>query len=268
VRNSLRPQSDTMSVNMERLLNTLRFWSRGIRLYLSAGILLVTLEVWWWVTVVVPSTQLQIIRVQEIFAWLAIGLLALTLLIGPGMKVFSGIPGKGIIRDSRRMIGIGAAWFASLHAAVAYIKQFNGSNPFSLPKLYEQSLLLGVIGLICLLALAFTSVNAIMRSWGVWWFRLHRLVYVAALAGLMHAFMVGAHASSTLALLFLGAVAAIWTGLQLYILLRHPQQSFWYIITLSYGVILLAAVLNYGLTQHLGRNALIGNHLEHSEHTE
>jgi DMSO/TMAO reductase YedYZ heme-binding membrane subunit len=246
-----------------KILSTLRYWAGGIRLYIGIGIAVVTLEVIWWAHTVFPDASLATIRMQEVYAWLSVFLLSVTLLIGPVTKAFARLPWKPQIRDARRLIGIGAAWFALLHMVITYFGQLKGGNPFDLPLLYQKSLLLGVIAMICLLALAFTSVNAIMKAWGVWWFRLHRLVYVAALAALMHAFIIGAHATGTVALVAIAGVSAIWIGFNLYLLKQNPQASKWKLFALSYGVLMLLAVLNYGLSQHQIHNGVIIDHSRH-----
>ncbi|HEX8227348.1 MAG TPA: ferric reductase-like transmembrane domain-containing protein [Candidatus Saccharimonadales bacterium] len=248
---------------MDSLRNTLRYYGRGIRLYLSIGIVLLTLEVLWWGIAVYGATDLATIRIQEAYAWLSVALLVLALLIGPITKVFPKLPGMPMIRESRRIIGIGAAWFAVLHALLSYFKQFNADSIFGLPAIYQQSFALGILAIIALLALTFTSANAIMRAMGVWWFRLHRLIYVAILASLMHAFMIGAHATSLPVLVALAALAAIWIGCNIYLLFRDKDASFWRILALCIGTILLLATLNYGLTEYRGNNLIIGEHGEH-----
>jgi sulfoxide reductase heme-binding subunit YedZ len=248
---------------MHKLLATLQYWARGVRLYIAAGILLVTVEVLWWGRAVFGDTELAVTRIQEVYGWLSVGLLVTALLIGPVTKAFTRLPGKPLLWDARRLIGVGAAWFALLHTVIVYLAQFASANPFALPELYRQSLLLGVIALVALLLLAGTSFNAIMKAWGVWWFRLHRLIYVAVLAALMHAFMIGAHAPSKLSLILLGAVSAIWIGLNLYFLFRDPKAPWWRILALALGTLMLLAVLNYGLTRNLGYNTLVNDHSEH-----
>jgi DMSO/TMAO reductase YedYZ heme-binding membrane subunit len=235
---------------MPQFFEQLRHYTKGIRFYLILGIIVVTLEVWWWGTAVFGSTELSGIRIQEVYAWLSILFLCVTLLIGPATKIFSQLPGKQLIRESRRMIGIGGAWFGLLHAAIVYLKQFRGAQILQLPRLYQQSIVLGIIALIALTLLALTSFNQAMKTMGVWWFRLHRLVYVSALAALMHAFMIGAHATSAVALGLLAAVAAVWVGANIYLLVRSSDRSFWRIVALGYGTALLIAVLSYGVAQH------------------
>lgn len=252
-----------------QILTTLQTWQRGIRLYIAAAIGLVSVEVVWWSISLFGSTRLAAYRIEEFYAWFAVGLLAITLLVGPFLKIASQLPtsAKRMIGDSRRMLGIGAAWFASLHATTAYLSQFRTSNPFGLPTHDLQAICLGFVAVICLLALALTSFDRAMKTMGIWWFRLHRLVYLAALAGLMHAVMIGAHATNLTSLVALTALAVIWTVAQIYLAFRNAdQQSTLKIAVMSSGVIVLFAVLNYGLTQHLGYNAILHGHEQHEGH--
>ena len=252
-------------VDMHTLMTQFRYWTHGIRFYIALASVLVTIEVLWWGRAVFGDTPLATIRIQEAYAWISTGLLAAALMIGPVLKAFPALPGKQLLREARRMVGISAFWFGLLHALIPYFKQFNTADASRLPDIYQWSLLLGVVGLFILMLMAFTSFDGAMKSMGVWWFRLHRFVYLAALAILLHAFMIGAHATSAGVLIALAAVALLWIGLNIYLLVRSPNANFWRIIALSYGVMLLVAVLNYGLSQYLGFNEVISDHEGHPQ---
>ncbi len=176
---------------------TLRQWVRGIRFYIGVATGLFTVEVWWWVTRAYSGSSLYGIRAEEAYAWIAMVFLVAALSIGPLYRVFPRLPEKRLLFESRRLFGVGAAWFASLHVLIAYGSLFSFSNPFTLPGVYQRSFSLGTFAWLVLLALAFTSFNGAMRRLGPWWFRLHRLVYLAVVATLLHAFMIGTHASTT-----------------------------------------------------------------------
>jgi DMSO/TMAO reductase YedYZ heme-binding membrane subunit len=237
-------------------------WFKGIRLYIGVATVLVAVEVWWWAQVAFGSAQLSVIRAQETYAWLALGCIILALLIGPLLKMFPGISSavRHMLRESRRMIGVAAAFFAVLHASITYLALFRAPNPLTLATLYKQSFGLGVTALIILLLLAFTSFDKAFHGMGIWWFRLHRLIYAAVFVAVMHAFMVGSHASGGLPLILLGASALVLLGLHIYLLIRAGRASNWQIITITCAVIFAAAALNYGLTQHLGHNILLHAH--------
>ena len=250
---------------MKNILTTVKYWLSGVRLYIALITLLITLEVWWWAATLFGGTQLEIIRTQEVYAWLSVLFLTLTLLIGPVTKLFPKISGLAAIRDSRRALGISAAWFAALHTLITYFKQFQGINPLQLPATYQRSMLLGVIALAILITMAATSVNAIMKKWGVWWFRLHRLVYVAMILVLLHAFMIGAHATTTAALIVLNALAFIWVTINVAVLIRSQEIRASRAVSISLCIIVLAGTLTYGLNQHfeLAQSAAQAQALEH-----
>ena len=235
---------------MKNIPTTVKFWLGGVRIYIALMTPLITLEVWWWAATLFGGTQLEIIRTQEVYAWLSLLFLTLTLLIGPVTKLFPRMPGLPVIRDSRRALGISAAWFAALHMLITYFKQFGGINPLQLPATYQRSMLLGVIALAILIAMAATSVNAIMKKWGVWWFRLHRLVYAAVILVLVHAFMIGAHATTTVVLVILSALALIWIAANIAILIKSNEVTISRVLSISLCIIVLAGTLTYGLDQH------------------
>lgn len=105
----------------------LRHWLAGIRLYIAVATVVIAAEVWWWATVAYGGGTVTVIRAEEAYAWLALVALIVAVLIGPALKVFPGLPGKAMLRDARRMIGIAAAVFASLHAAISYIRLFQAA---------------------------------------------------------------------------------------------------------------------------------------------
>ena len=225
-------------------------WFYGIRLYIAMATVLVTGQVYWWTTSVYGDSSLAAIRLQEIYAWIALGLLLLALSIAPLCSVIKKLPGKPLLRDARRMLGLSAAWFASLHVGITYIDQFKAANPFSLPVIYQWTFFIGLVALIILLALAFTSFNAAFRKLGVWWFRLHRLVYLAVLLVLLHAFAIGVHATTAPFIGTLAVVVALLFAAHFYLSVgpgRNPTilRS----ITLCYGLVATVAVFAYGISQ-------------------
>lgn len=235
---------------IHKITALIQYWLAGIRIYIAFAAVILTLAVWWWGHTLFGGTQLEIIRIQEVYGWLSIGFLALALMIGPLLRLAPQLPGKAIIWDSRRAMGLSAAWFGLLHTLIVYFKQFDATNPTQLPSAYQQAMLIGLIGLIILLIMAATSVNAIMRSWGIWWFRVHRLVYAAVILVLIHAFMIGAHAVSKTALIALGILAFGYICLNLASLLRAREIRIQQVISIALCILILTGTLTYGLNQH------------------
>jgi methionine sulfoxide reductase heme-binding subunit len=88
----------------------------------------------------------------------------------------------------RRLIGLTAFWYACLHL-ITYVvfDQSLSLSEIARDIVKHPWVLLGFTGFLCLLPLAITSTNGwIRRLGGKRWQRLHRLVYVAAVAGVLH----------------------------------------------------------------------------------
>ena len=126
------------------------------------------------------------------FAILTTGLLALiflllTLLVTPLRKV----SGWNWLIFSRRTLGLYAFFYASLHFLIFFFKDRQGSITSTLDEMVKRKfLIIGSIGLCVMIPLAVTSTNAmIKRLGGKRWRALHRLAYVAAIAGVIRYYM-------------------------------------------------------------------------------
>jgi DMSO/TMAO reductase YedYZ heme-binding membrane subunit len=126
------------------------------------------------------------------FAILTTGLLALiflllTLLVTPLRQ----ISGWNWLIFSRRTLGLYAFFYASLHFLIFFFKDRQGSVSSTLDEMVKRKfLIVGSLGLFVMIPLAVTSTNAmIKRLGGKRWRALHRLAYVAAIAGVIHYYM-------------------------------------------------------------------------------
>lgn len=218
-----------------------------------------TLEIWWWAAVSYGGSILFATRLEEVYAWLAIGMILLAVSVGPVYKIWPGLPGRTIMREACRILGVGGAWFASLHTGIAYTQLFEAANPLDLPHAYQQSFVWGSLTLLILLLMAFTSFDRAFRGLGVWWFRLHRFVYVALVLGLLHAFTSGVHATQWPVLIILSTLAVLLLMMHTYLAFVRPvRPSIWQILAISFSILALIAVFSYGYNQKLGYNPLQG----------
>jgi sulfoxide reductase heme-binding subunit YedZ len=126
------------------------------------------------------------------FAILTTGMLTLiflmlTLAVTPLRK----ITGLNWIIFSRRTLGLYAFFYASLHFLIFFGLDRSFSIPDTLSEMIKRKyLLVGITGLLVMVPLAVTSTNAmIKRLGGKRWRALHRLAYVAAIAGVIHFYM-------------------------------------------------------------------------------
>lgn len=245
---------------MHQTFNKIRDWPKGIRFYIALATGLTTAELYWLMRSIYGASSVGAIRLQETYAWIALSLVLVTVAIGPVYSLAPHLPGKSILRDARRMLGISAAWFASWHVGISYVNQFQSANPLYLPTVYQRAFLIGLIALLILLALAVTSFDKAFRSLGIWWFRLHRLVYAGILLILLHAFNIGVHATSWLFLISLtlvvGAIfaAQLWLGFG-----PNREPTILRSIVLCYGLLITIGIFAYGYTQHLGSSSVVGD---------
>ena len=110
--------------------------------------------------------------------------LMLTLLVTPLRR----LTGWNEIIRVRRLIGLTAFWYACLHLTTYVVFDQSLDVGEILADIRKHPwVLVGFTGFLCLVPLAITSTNGwIRRLGGKRWQRLHRLVYVAAMAGVLH----------------------------------------------------------------------------------
>src|ERR1700722_12855255 len=126
------------------------------------------------------------------FAILTTGLMALiflmlTLAVTPLRK----ITGLNWLISFRRMLGLYAFFYACAHFLIFFSLDRGFSVSSTLHEIIKRKYLwLGITGLLVMVPLAVTSTNAmIKRLGGKRWRTLHRLAYVAAVAGVIHYYM-------------------------------------------------------------------------------
>jgi len=113
--------------------------------------------------------------------------LLLALLVTPLRK----ISGWNWIIFSRRTLGLYAFFYACLHFLIFFglDRSFNVSSTLT-EMVKRKYLIIGSTGLLVMMPLAVTSTNAmIKRLGGKRWRALHRLAYMAAIAGVIHYYL-------------------------------------------------------------------------------
>ena len=119
----------------------------------------------------------------------ALGLLLITLSVTPLRRLF----GVNRVQIVRRMLGVWAFAYALVHVTV-YLTFDRSCVSFSACQygeiwtdvLKRKFIFAGLTALTIMLALAITSTSGWVRRLRKNWVRLHRLVYVAAIAGVVH----------------------------------------------------------------------------------
>lgn len=113
--------------------------------------------------------------------------LLLTLAVTPVGR----LTGQSWLGAFRRMLGLCAFFHGSLHFAIFFGLDRAGSVEDTLSETVKRPyLLVGMAGLLMMVPLAATSTDGMIRRLGGRnWKRLHRLVYVVAIAGAVHYYM-------------------------------------------------------------------------------
>lgn len=137
-----------------------------------------------------------------------IRLLLVTLSITPLRKIFN-LP--DLIRY-RRLIGLFAFFYGTLHLLTyVWLDQFFNLQSMLKDVAKRPFITVGTLGFVCLLLLALTSTAGwIRRMGGKNWQRLHKLVYVAGIAGVVHYYWL-VKSDVRLPLLY-GAILALLLG--------------------------------------------------------
>jgi sulfoxide reductase heme-binding subunit YedZ len=128
----------------------------------------------------------QVKFMQHVTGDTALSCLMLTLAVTPLRR----LTGWNELIRVRRLIGLTAFWYACLHLTTYLVFDQSLSIDEILKDIVKHPwVLVGFTAFLCLVPLAITSTKGwVRRLGGKRWQRLHRLVYVAAIAGVLHYF--------------------------------------------------------------------------------
>jgi sulfoxide reductase heme-binding subunit YedZ len=123
---------------------------------------------------------------QHVTGDTALTCLMLTLAVTPLRR----LTGWNELIKLRRLIGLTAFWYACIHLTTYLVFDQSLSLDEILRDIAKHPwVLVGFTAFLCLVPLAITSTTGwVRRLGGKRWQRLHRLVYVAAIAGVLHYF--------------------------------------------------------------------------------
>ncbi|MGO8764627.1 MAG: sulfite oxidase heme-binding subunit YedZ [Limisphaerales bacterium] len=165
---------------------------------------------------------------SENFAILTTGMMTLIfLMLTMAVTPLRKLTGLNWLIQLRRMLGLFAFFYGCIHFSLFFTLDREWSISSTLTEMVKRKyLIIGSIGLISMIPLAITSTNGmIKRLGGKRWRALHRLAYVAAIAGVIHFYM-QVKADVRLPLAFAG-VLAILLGYRLmeYVRSRQPKPA-------------------------------------------
>jgi DMSO/TMAO reductase YedYZ heme-binding membrane subunit len=175
--------------------NTFRDLANNNRFYILAFSFLSSVFVFCLLRAQISSDQLFYIRTEQVYGFVSIAFLYVALIISPIEKIVGQHVWVRNLLFARRAIGVSAAYFAFLHAAVALWGQMGGFGGLVLlPERFMWALLFGVTALVVLLLMAATSFDKAIKFMTFRkWKWLHRFVYMACLLIILHTWMIGTH---------------------------------------------------------------------------
>ena len=110
-------------------------------------------------------------------------MLAIALAVTPVRRLF----GWNGLAKYRRMLGLFAFFYATVHVSMYVGLDAFFDVAFMVEDILEHRYItIGMLAYLCLVPLAITSTKGWIRRLGKRWQKLHRLVYVAAVAGTVH----------------------------------------------------------------------------------
>jgi methionine sulfoxide reductase heme-binding subunit len=138
--------------------------------------------------------------------------LSITLSITPLRKILS----NNQLIKYRRVLGLFAFFYGSVHLTTYFVFDRGGSLSGTVSDLIQRPFIaFGMLAFFLMVPLAITSTNAMVkRLGGKRWQRLHRLIYLTAIFGVIHFWMI-VKSDITYPALF-GLVLAVLLGYRLY----------------------------------------------------
>lgn len=142
-----------------------------------------------------PTTADALVAARQMYGLTALGVLLGACLIGPLTAVFPRMPMRNILLAGRRAVGVSAFVIAIPHVAcyLGPVLLENWHNLYEPGLLWVVGLMLGLLAILDLTMLAWTSRDAAVKAMGgKRWKRVHRTVYIAMPVLFLHALFVGA----------------------------------------------------------------------------
>lgn len=167
----------------------------NVRFYILLFSSFLAVAIYNWVKFTMPSDDLGITKLTQLYGLTSIIYLYLALLATPLIKLFPALPFNQKYLKARRAIGVSAFFFAILHFRLAFFWEIKGFQ--GLAFLENKSLFaigLGGIALFILFLMTITSFDYVIAKLTFpRWKKLHKLVYVATFFVLIHVLMFGTH---------------------------------------------------------------------------
>jgi DMSO/TMAO reductase YedYZ heme-binding membrane subunit len=170
------------------------FFRFGRRIIYSLS-LLWAFVLYYHVATSVPTASYALATMMRYFAFTALFLLYVVLTPGLVLSFFPRFKYNGIFIHLRRALGISVFFFAFLHGTIGFFNNLSGniSSVLFLSSRNQLALVMSGTAFCIFSLMAITSFDIAERILGKRWKMLHRLIYVAAILVIFHAFLIGSH---------------------------------------------------------------------------
>jgi len=142
-----------------------------------------------------PTTGSALSTLMRNYALTALFLLYAVLTPGLIASFFPTFRFNSLLAHMRRALGVSVFFFAFLHVTIAFFHNLSGAlmSVTFLSARNQWALVFSVTAFCIFSALALTSFNIMVKKLGKYWKRLHKLIYIAGILTVFHAFFIGSH---------------------------------------------------------------------------
>lgn len=250
---------------MNKLLNSISF-------YVCCFSAILSILVFTWAKITIPSETLQVIRLTQIFAFTAVIFLYISLLIEPIVFLFPNIYERKNILKSRLALYVSIFFFAELHTYFAFFKQLGGF--FGIPYLGAAYIIPILFGLGASLIFFIITIIAIARWLRKIKIRNKRLItgalYLAGIFIIIHGLILGTHfhdlstLTPNISFAALGILLILDASAADVLIYQKNSRYFKFTITIITLIILLLAHYEF-FSSLSGRTWGIGIHSDHTK---
>lgn len=142
-----------------------------------------------------PATAHALATLMRQYALTSLFLLYIVLLPGLLLSFVPRFRWNGVLVHLRRAVGVSVFFFGFLHATIAFFNNLSGNinSLLFLSSRNQWALVFSSIAFCIFACMAMTSFDWMVKKLGKWWKKLHRLIYLAAMLSVFHAFFIGSH---------------------------------------------------------------------------
>lgn len=216
---------------------------------LIAGSLIFSILAYLYISSATSSINLRMVQLEELYGFVSIVLLFLAVIAGPLYRLYPDLKFKMTHFRMLGGLGISCFYFALLHSYVALFGLLQGFKGIAFLNTFETTAVIGgFLALLILAIMAGTSWDFLMKYLGPKWKLIHRFVYLAIGALVIHVLLIGADYTgfSNLYAIIPLLLFFIWlffyaASMRKFLFMKIPETPQWQ-VTLLISIITLSIV--------------------------